>query len=221
MSEGKMIYKKIIEVMKEIKPIAKSEKNTQQHFNFRGIDAVYNALHPLLKAHDIFCTPEVLHDTVDRKELTTAKGGKMINVGMSIKFSFYTEDGSSVSVTTYGEGQDSGDKSSGKAQSMAMKQAYIQIFAIPVADAPQDRDADYTTPEPASSQSKAAELFEFFRGKRSKFGIPGDAKSAMQTLCGNVIRDYVPGGSLSDDNIAKVREVVQDERCDFETGEIN
>jgi len=140
------IHAALVAVMQDIEAIGKNHNNQQQNFKFRSIDDVYNAVHPIIKKHGIFCAPQVLSDTVDKKELTTKGGSKMLNTGMSVLHKFYAADGSFVEVTTYGEGQDAGDKGAHKAQSMAMKIAYIEMFAIPVEDKPQDRDADYTTP---------------------------------------------------------------------------
>ena len=42
------IYKAINEVMKEIGAVGKNQKNSQQGFMYRGIDAVMNAINPAL-----------------------------------------------------------------------------------------------------------------------------------------------------------------------------
>jgi len=184
-----LIHGKMIAVMKDITAIAKDNRNTMQGFNFRSIDDVYVVMHPLLKEHGIYCTPHVLPETVVVREVTTAKGGSMLNTGMSILFRFYCEDGSSVEVTMFGEGQDSGDKSSGKAQSMAIKQAYINIFAIPVKDAPQDRDPDYTSHEPSGNiNGEKGLLFGHLKDKMRIAGIPSaGAESVIKAIIQDVL----------------------------------
>lgn len=61
MSEAQpRIYKAISEVMADIGAVGKNQRNQQQGFMFRGIDAVMNAINPALIKHHIFVVPEVL-----------------------------------------------------------------------------------------------------------------------------------------------------------------
>lgn len=110
--EGK-IYEAIPKIMAEIGAIGKNQRNTQQNFMFRGIDAVMNGINPALIKHGVFIVPEVMEQT--REERTTAKGSKLIYSICKIKFSFCAEDGSHVDAITIGEGMDSGDKATNKA----------------------------------------------------------------------------------------------------------
>ncbi len=52
-----MIYKAIIGAMKDIGAVGKNQRNTQQNFMFRGIDAVMNAINPALIKNGIFIVP--------------------------------------------------------------------------------------------------------------------------------------------------------------------
>ena len=123
------IYKAINEVMKEIGAVGKNQKNSQQGFMYRGIDAVMNAINPALTNHGVFVVPEVLEQT--REERTTSKGNLLIYSICKIKFSFFAEDGSHIEAITIGEGMDSGDKATNKAMSIAFKYACFQVFCIP------------------------------------------------------------------------------------------
>lgn len=124
-----LIFQKITDIMDEIVPVGKDRNNEIQKYKFRGIDDVYNAIHPLFKKHKVFMTPKVLSSA--REERKTAKGGDLIFSILEVEFTFYTVDGSSVTCVMKGEGMDSGDKSSNKAMSAAQKYALIQMFAIP------------------------------------------------------------------------------------------
>ena len=135
------IYESITKIMEEIPAIGKEKKNLQQGFKYRGIDDVMNALQPLLAKHKVFIAPEVLEQT--REERTTAKGGTLIYSICKIKYTFYAEDGSSISSTTIGEGMDSGDKATNKAMAIAMKYALFQVFCIPTEEM---KDPDAETP---------------------------------------------------------------------------
>lgn len=123
------IYKAIGEIQRELDAIGKNKKNQQQGFNFRGIDDVYNALHPLLAKHGVFTVPEVLEDRSEDRQ--TKNGGQLIYRILRMKYTFYAVDGSSVSAVVIGEGMDSGDKASNKAMSIAHKYAFFQVFSIP------------------------------------------------------------------------------------------
>jgi len=127
------IYQAISAIMAEVPSIGKNRKNTQQGYTFRGIDDMYNALNDILAKHKVFATSEVLHH--EREERQTKSGSTLIYSILTVKFNFYTEDGSNVSMTMIGEGMDSGDKASNKAMSTAYKYAMMQLFCIPTDDA--------------------------------------------------------------------------------------
>ena len=88
--ETPKIYSKISAVMGEIGAIGKNGKNKIQGYQFRGIDAVYNALNPLLSKHGIFCVPKVVDQK--REERETKKGGTLIYTILTVKYTFYAED---------------------------------------------------------------------------------------------------------------------------------
>lgn len=128
-AKKKNIYETIAAVMSEIGAIGKNSKNQQQGFMFRGIDAVMNAINPALVKNNLFIVPEVLEQT--REERTTTRGGNLIYSICKVKYTFYAEDGSSISAVVIGEGMDSGDKATNKAMSIAFKYACFQVFCIP------------------------------------------------------------------------------------------
>ena len=123
------IFESINKVMDEIGAIGKNTKNAQQGFMYRGIDAVMNALNPALVKYKIFVVPEVLEQT--REERMSAKNNTLLYSIIKVKYTFYAEDGSSVSAVVIGEGMDSGDKATNKAMSIAFKYACFQVFCIP------------------------------------------------------------------------------------------
>lgn len=125
----KNIYQTISDVMAEIGFIGKDTKNQMQGFMYRGIDAVMNAINPALIKHKLFIVPEVLEQT--REERQNSKGTTLIYSICKVKYTFFAEDGSSVSATVIGEGMDSGDKATNKAMSIAFKYACFQVFCIP------------------------------------------------------------------------------------------
>jgi len=61
------IYKALASILGEIGSIGKDKKNTQQHFQYRGIDDVYNTLNPIMAKHKVFMTPEVIEKTREER----------------------------------------------------------------------------------------------------------------------------------------------------------
>lgn len=143
MSEGKEIYRLIGEAMKEVGAIGKTSRNQQQGFMYRGIDAVYNALNPVMAKYGLFICPEILDHK--REERTTTKGAVLTYTILTVRYTVYAPDGSSISLTVVGEGMDSGDKSTNKAMSIAMKYAMFQLFLIPTEEL-KDPDAETMPP---------------------------------------------------------------------------
>jgi hypothetical protein len=127
-----LIFNKILSAMADIKPIGKNQSNVSQNFKFRGIDDIYNYLHPILAKNGIFTITEVLSDTCE--ERTNAKGTIMRRTTLKIKYTLYAEDGSSLSGITIGEALDSGDKGANKAMAIAHKYFLTQLFTVPTED---------------------------------------------------------------------------------------
>lgn len=144
-----MIYKAIADVMTDIGAIGKTQKNLQQGFMFRGIDAVMNAINPALIKHKVFVVPEILEQI--REERQTNRGGNLIYSICKVKYTFFTTDGSSISAVVIGEGMDSGDKATNKAMSIAFKYACFQVFCIPTEEM---KDPDADTPEPSTKKGR-------------------------------------------------------------------
>ncbi len=153
MSEVKpgLIYQQISKAMSDVEAIGKDRNNTGQGYKFRGIDDVYNSLHPILAKHGIFTTTTVMN--MQREERPSRSGGIQTWSILTIHFRFYAADGSFVDSTIIGEGMDSGDKASNKAMAVAHKYALMQIFAIPTEDA---KDPENENPEPAPKTAQAA-----------------------------------------------------------------
>ena len=136
------VYQAINEVAAELAQmgIAKNSKNQMQGFNFRGIDAVYNTLAPLLAKHKLCILPRCLERIC--VERTNAKGTALFYVTVKSDFDFVGIDGSKHTITTYGEAMDSGDKATNKAMSAAYKYAAFQAFCIPTEETAIDADAE-------------------------------------------------------------------------------
>lgn len=150
------IHEALAAIMADCPAIGKSQKNQQQGFMYRGVDVVMNVLQPLMIKHKVFVTPEVLDCT--REERQTQRGGNLIYTTLKVRYTFYCDDGSSVSAIVQGEGMDSADKSSNKAMSVAFKYACFQVFCIPteeMIDPDGDSPPDSKKKPPKASQKPA------------------------------------------------------------------
>lgn len=143
--EPKAVYKGIATVTRALgkEGIAKTSKNVQQGYNFRGIDAIYNALSSELAAAELCIIPRI----VDREviERQTRNGGALFYVTIKAEYDIVSAiDGSCHTASAYGEAMDSGDKATNKAMSAAFKYMAMQLFCIPTEG---DNDAENTTHE--------------------------------------------------------------------------
>ncbi len=140
-SKSPAIYPALIKANKAIGAIAKNNANQQQHFMFRGVDDVYNELHPILAECGIVIIPEVVNYEVSERQ---ARNGVLLYTRATILHHFTAEDGSHVTTKVVGEAMDSGDKGMNKAMSIALKYALFQLFTIPTKE---DKDPDATSYE--------------------------------------------------------------------------
>ena len=147
---SQLIHKQMIAVMRKISPIEKNQKNDFHKYKFRGIDDVFNALNGPLSEVGIFYVPEVL----EKKEesFKNEKGNINFKVSLRVKYTFYAEDGSSVSSTVEGEAIDQSDKATNKALQAALKYMLLQVFCVPTHDMD---DADAQSPQVSAPKTSA------------------------------------------------------------------
>lgn len=147
------IYTALAKANKMIGSVTKSRVNTQQNFNFRGIDDVYNELHHVLANCEIFIIPEVMSSEVT--ERVTRSNSTLLFTRATIRHHFTTSDGSSVTTTTVGEAMDSADKGMNKAMSISLKYALLQLFTIPTREEKDTEAHNYElAPNPQAAKAE-------------------------------------------------------------------
>lgn len=137
------IYKALHEAMTDIAKtgIAKTEKNKEQGYNYRGVAAAMNALSPIFIKHKIIVVPS--YSEYHEETVPTSSGGKKKFVRLKGTFKFvHTEDSSSVECACYGEGMDVSDKATTKAQSVAFRTALFTTFVVPFEGVHIDNEED-------------------------------------------------------------------------------
>lgn len=128
--EQKTIVQSLNAVMSEVGAIKKSDRNASQGFNFRGIDAVVNAVSPALQRHGVVVVP-----TVEESDYSVVEVGKnrtaMGHCRVKVSYSFIGPLGDSIKATVIAEAMDVGDKASAKAMSVAFRTALLQSLCLP------------------------------------------------------------------------------------------
>lgn len=142
------VHSALVQVSKAVGAIGKDRRNTQQNYQFRGVDDVMDALHKPLADAGVIIVPEVIHQEWgtwtygnDRREGVTCV--------LTIRYHVFGPDGDRLEPAPVfvGEARDTGDKAANKAMSTAYKYMAFQLFCIPVSG--QD-EADAQQPPAAS-----------------------------------------------------------------------
>jgi hypothetical protein len=147
------IFKAMPAIMGEVGAVAKGRKNLQQGYQFRGIDDLYSAVQLVMAKHGVSVAPSV-EEIILREERQTKNGGAMFHMIVKIRHRFHASDGSFIDTVTLGEAMDTGDKTSNKVMSVAMKYALIEAFCIPTES---DDDTENHSPDVAPRQSQHRE----------------------------------------------------------------
>lgn len=129
----------LLKVMADTGAVGKDDVNQQQRFNFRGVDAVVNAVSPAMRKHGLVAIPKVLdHET---EHGTTRNGAHMVTVRLMVQYTWINRHGDSLETIVRSEASDMSDKATAKAMSVALRIAYLQTLALPTDE--KDPDAEY------------------------------------------------------------------------------
>lgn len=126
------IYTAMAAVMADCDHVAKRDRNEHARFVFRGIDAVLNAVGPILRKHQVVVVPQLRSVAYELVQTSTGKPSTACRV--TVAYAFHAPDGSSIEALVAGEAWDSGDKACPKAMSVAFRTALIQALALPTDD---------------------------------------------------------------------------------------
>jgi hypothetical protein len=137
------VFQAVGKIIEEMEGVSKSQRNIDQGYNFRGIDDVMKALHPLLGKYGVIVVPNVIERVYE--EIHSAKGTLGHCAHLHVEWTFYGPTGDSFTASTWGEGSDYSDKATNKAATAALKYVLVPTFAI--SDLSEDGDA--SSPEQA------------------------------------------------------------------------
>lgn len=191
--EKEKIFGAINAVMEDVGAVGKNRTNEQQRYQFRGIEDVMNALSPAFIRNKVFCAPCVKKK--EREERKTSKGGNVIYTIVEVEYTFFSsEDGSSIKVTIFGEGMDTGDKSMNKALSAAFKYVCFQLFCIPTEELHDTEEDHYEVKDRMITKEEQEKLVSASKranmdldGYLKKYGLVLD-KLGYSTYCKTMIK---------------------------------
>ena len=135
------LYEKLSLAMKSCSYIEKTGENTFHGYSYVTSSDVLERVNDALTS--VWLITAVTPTLLDLREVQTAKGNIDKHATISVTISIIdVETGESVQISGIGSGQDSGDKAIMKAETAAIKYAYMLSFCIATGD---DPEADNTT----------------------------------------------------------------------------
>lgn len=141
------LAKKIVGVMKECRRVEKDGFNSFQKYKYATAAAVISMVNDALTK----CNVATISETklLEMKAVTNAKGDSAHLATVEVAVTLIDADsGEEKKIIGIGSGHDTLDKSVAKAQTMALKYAYMSSFGIAQGDDPDD-DRNYFEQTPA------------------------------------------------------------------------
>lgn len=149
------IQRQLALVAEKVREVRKSGHNSSQNFNFRGIDAVVNAVGPAFRSHGIVCVPMV--EDIRMEPMPLSGGKQATRVLVTVRYRFHGPAGDYLDAVSVGEAFDMGDKATAKAMSVAYRTCLLQALTIPTDDPDPDEhtyeQAPAAPPVPGFRQS--------------------------------------------------------------------
>jgi ERF superfamily len=191
MTDKPTVHEALAAVMGEVQAVRKADRNTQQGYNFRGIDAVVNAVGPALRTHGVVILP--VAEDVMVEHFTTKKETQMRGITLRIRWRIYGPAGDSLEAVTYGEAADSGDKAVPKAHSVAYRTMLLQALCIPTDEPdPDSQSYERGQEEPPAGPDQRNELLVAIKARADDLGwSKDDVKSDFSSRCDG--KDIVNG----------------------------
>lgn len=150
--ENTKIAKKLVNIMIECGHIAKNGLNSYHQYKYATAEDVLLKVNTALTKNKIASV--VIPEIASMVDVTNLKGNTehLVTVNVQIKL-IDSESGECVDLFGIGSGQDAGDKAVMKAQTAAIKYAYMMSLCIATGD---DPEADTKTDENSSMGNKGS-----------------------------------------------------------------
>lgn len=183
--ENSQIAAKLVKVMADCSYVAKNGINSYHNYRYATAEDVLVKVNEALTKNHLACT--VKPTIISFDEVTNLKGNKEHLATVSIHIEIIdSESGESVDFYGLGSGQDAGDKAIMKAQTAAIKYAYMLGLCIATGD---DPEADAKTDEGMDDKPKLIDIATE-KVKDSKVQLKEGA-APVCTACGISISEKV------------------------------
>ena len=153
--ENAKIAKKLVAVMSECSHVGKNGLNSYHQYKYATAEDVLCKVNEALTKNKLASVVTPAVDSV--VDVVNLKGNKEHLVTISVKIELIDADsGESIVLQGFGSGQDAGDKAVMKAQTAAIKYAYMMSLCIATGDDPEeDSKTDEAAMGKAAVQSQA------------------------------------------------------------------
>ena len=206
MSDKPTIAEALANVMGDVQGVAKSSRNTDQNYNFRGIDAVVNAVGPVLRKHGVIVVPTAVE--AHYRDVTTSRGKPSRECTVMATYRFYGPAGDFIEAQVPGESMDFGDKGAPKAMSVAYRILLLQALCIPTDDPEPDAQTyERATPERVSDLQWLDEFDHRVTAATNETEIAALEAEAQ--------RKYREDGSLTADDAKRVKVALDARRAEL------
>lgn len=147
-TEPPTVHDLLVAVMRDLPYIAKDQQNTAQRYMFRGVDAVMDAVGPLVRKHGLICLPAQVQIIENERYETRGRdnkpGAPMQGVILAVDWELRGPGGPHdvLSASTFGQAADAGDKAVAKAFSVAYRELWLKLLVVPTGE----KDVDEAEP---------------------------------------------------------------------------
>jgi hypothetical protein len=180
MSAKPTVVEAISAVMADVQGVRKTDRNTDQGYMFRGIDAVTNAVGPVLRRHGVVVVP--VKSTASYRDVLTSRGKPSRECTVSVTYRFYGPAGDFIDAEVPGESMDFGDKGAPKAMSVAYRILLLQALCIPTDDPDPDSHSYERERDERPAVDEAAQREEArqraLAGARAEISFAADREAA-------------------------------------------
>lgn len=153
----KSLGKKLVKVMEACRYIARDSQNAYQNYKYTSAASMFGRINEALTANGI-CVSSTMRK-IETREVANSKGTleKYVEVEVALTFRDVDSDEYLTNVAI-GSGQDLGDKAVMKAQTAALKYAYIGGLCIAMGDDPNESNQQMPANTPARMQQMPAQI---------------------------------------------------------------
>jgi hypothetical protein len=182
--KSKTVIEVLGAVMEDVSAVGKKDRNTQQGYDFRGIDAVINAVGPAFRRHGI--VPAPIKSEAKYRDVLTINGKPSRECTVTVTYRFYGPAGDFIDCEVPGESMDFGDKGAPKAMSVAYRIALLQVLCIPTHEPEPDAQSYERAAAPVWDPVEQELLFDGFKAEIEAAKTPEELGGVAKRMQGAV-----------------------------------